>query len=317
MRPAEQQATQPPAPTPAAVPSTSLSKLTRPKPVMPPPPVPEIASAPRTSLKPATYVSIGSLKEQAADDPQRSEQERDAFRYQARQSYLKATQVDPKFAPAYVALAKSYFATGERDKCLAEFKKALAIAPNDASIWFEQGEVHARAKDWTGAIESMTRAVKLDPENKQYAKFLGLTLARSGRYDEGYAFLAQCMPEAEARTAVARMLEHNQQPDAAERQAKLALKADPDYAPARELVAGRGPQPAGGSAGPEAASPIRTARYDAPAQAPAQAPAAPRPAMATAAAKTAAPPRLPPVMLQSADGLAPAGPIRVGIDGIE
>src|SRR5690349_19623128 len=132
MRPAEQQATQPPAPTPAAGPSTSLSKLTRPKPVMPPPPVPEIASAPRTSLKPATYVSIGSLKEQAADDPQRSEQERDAFRYQARQSYLKAIQVDPKFAPAYVALAKSYFATGERDKCLAEFKKALAIAPNDA-----------------------------------------------------------------------------------------------------------------------------------------------------------------------------------------
>src|SRR5690349_13281560 len=132
-RPADQ-VTQPQPPTPPAVPSTSLSKLTRPKTVTPPTPTPapEIASAPRTSLKPATYVSIGSLKDQAADDPQRSEQERDAFRYQARQAYLKATQVDPKFAPAYVALAKSYFATGERDKCLAEFKKALAIAPNDA-----------------------------------------------------------------------------------------------------------------------------------------------------------------------------------------
>jgi tetratricopeptide (TPR) repeat protein len=237
---------------PAAAGSSWQPSPKAPAPTPPPPP----ATTARTSLKPSTYVSLGALKEQAADDPDRPLPEREAFRYQARQSYLKAIDLDKKYTPAYVALAKSYFATDERDKAQATFKKALALAPKDGSIWFEQGAALARAKDWDAAVESMMQATRLDPENKQYQKYLGLTLARAGRYDEGYYALARCMPEAEARTIVARMLRHNQDPAAAEQQLRLALAADPTYEPARGLLAG---------GGPAAESPVRTVSYEEPA----------------------------------------------------
>jgi hypothetical protein len=113
------------------------------------------------------------------------------------------------------------------------------------------------------------------------------------------------MPEAEARTTIARMLKHNQQPEAAEQQAKLALAADPAYEPARQLLAGAAPPV------PAAADPaVRPVRYEEPARPAALAPA-------PAAVKPVTPPRLPPVILQSADGLAPVGSVRVGISGIE
>src|SRR5262249_22225589 len=83
--------------------------------------------------------------------------------------------------------AKSYMLTGERERGAAMFKKAEALAPKDASIPFERGACLARAKDFDEAIESMSKAVKLEPGNRQYSKYLGLTLARAGRYDDGGA----------------------------------------------------------------------------------------------------------------------------------
>src|SRR5262245_58516054 len=48
------------------------------------------AAPPRTSLKPETYVMMGALKEQAAEEADRPQVERDAYRHQARQSYQQA-----------------------------------------------------------------------------------------------------------------------------------------------------------------------------------------------------------------------------------
>src|SRR5262249_54887150 len=156
----------------------------------------------------------------------------------------------------YVALAKSYALTGETELCAATFEKAKAIAPNDASVWFDQGACLARAKDWDAAIDCMTRAVQMDPSNRPYCKYLGLTLARSGRYEEAFTALARCMPEAEARFTLARMLQHNQHAVAAEQQLRLALMADANYIPAREMLA----ELTGGGAA-AGASGVRTARY--------------------------------------------------------
>ncbi|MFO0809137.1 MAG: tetratricopeptide repeat protein [Gemmataceae bacterium] len=205
-----------------------------------PPRATQVASAPEpkpgTKLKPSTIVTMGALKEQAADDKDRSPAEAEQYRYQARMEYLRAIQMDPKFGSAYMALAHSYVSTNERDKALATFKRAAAANPTDGTVWFEQGAALARWKEWPAAVESLQQAVKLDPENKMYAKTLGLTLARAGRYDDAYATLAKCLSEAEARTNIARMLKHVQQPELSRKQTELALKANPDYGPARELM---------------------------------------------------------------------------------
>lgn len=260
-----------------------------------PQPVPQPAVAAGdgkpSKLKPSTLVTMGALKEQAADDPNRPAADAEQLRYQARMEYLKALETDAKFLPAYLALARSYAATDEREKALATFRRAAAASPKDAAVPFERGTAQARWKDWPGAVESLQMAAKLDPENKQYAKTLGLTLARAGRTDEAYAALAQCMNEAEARTNVARMLKHVQQPDASRLQTELALKANPDYGPARDLLKEL--------SGPQAAAHAEPAK---------PAPGA-LPASVAAQAKPVARPRVKPVLLDN--GLAP---VQVGFE---
>ncbi len=245
-----------PGDTLSQVPAATSTQMAR---AVPPPP----AEPPRTNLKPTTYVSMGKLTEEAASDPDRPQAERDALRREARQSYQKAIQVDPKFAPAYVALGESFMVTGDRDQAQANFKKATEIAPKDASLWMELGDAQARCKDWPSAIASLTRAVQLDPGNKPLEIRLGLTLARAGKYEDALNALAKVMPEAEARYNVARMMRHNQQDAAANVQLQLALRADPDFQLARDMLADRGPA---------TASSIQQASYQQPA--PAQPPAA-------------------------------------------
>lgn len=211
-------------PVPALTPAQSVK-------APPPPPEPQ-----RTNLKPSTYVQMGMLTDQAADEPDRPQSQRDGLRSQARQSYLKAIQVDPKFTPAYLALGRSYLTDGEHDRAEAEFKKAVALAPKDIGLWTEMGNAHAQCKDWAGAIACYSRAVQLDPGNKTSETRLGLTQARAGKYEDSLNTLAKIMPEAEARYNIARMMKHNQQTAAANVQLQLALRADPTYQPARELL---------------------------------------------------------------------------------
>jgi Flp pilus assembly protein TadD len=188
-------------------------------------------------LQPSTHVTMGSLAEQMADDPNRPASEREQYRAKARQSYQKAVEADAKYAPAYLALAASYAATNECEQALAHFAKATQTAPNDATVWAAQGNYFARMKEWDHAIESLSRAIQLEPGNKDHLKKLGFALARAGRVEEGYAVLAKCMSEPEARYNVARMLQHLEQPMACRWYLQMALQADPNYQPAREALA--------------------------------------------------------------------------------
>jgi tetratricopeptide (TPR) repeat protein len=236
----------------------------------PPPPPP---AAPKTSLKPDTYVTMGAMKEEAAEAADRLPADRDALRHEARQSYQKAIEVDPKHVPAYIAMAKSYWASGEKDKAQAMFAKASALAPNDANLWYEEGAAQARAKDFPAAVQSLTRAAQLDPANKNVQKLLGFTLARGGWYEESLNALVKAMPEAEARYNLARMMQHNGQGDAADVQLRLAAQMNPSLTPARAAVGG-------------ADAGVRQVGY--------QAPVAPA---ATNDPQPIAPAQLPPVML--------------------
>ena len=110
------------------------------------------------------------------------------------------------------------------------------VAPNEPAVWEMQGNYFSRTKEWDAAIECLTRATQLAPDNKDYQKKLGFALARSGRIDEGYAMLTRCMGEAEARYNIARMLQHLEQPMACRWYLQMALQADPNYEPAREAL---------------------------------------------------------------------------------
>lgn len=200
------------------------------------------ATAPRANLKPETYVTMGDLKEQAAEEGDRPGAEREAFRQQARQSYQQALATDPRYLPAFVALARSYAASEEKDKTQAMFAKALALAPNDANLWYEQGACLARMKDFPAAVQSLNKAAELAPDNATVQKLLGFTLARGGWYEEALnALVRSKMPEAEARYNLARMMQHNRHGDAADTQLRLAVQMDPNNDAARSMLVGAQP----------------------------------------------------------------------------
>ena len=66
---------------------------------------------------------------------------------------------------------------------------------------------------------------------------MAFCLARAGKWEEGFHVMCQVMPEAQARYLMARVLEHQHQPEASRIQLQLAMKADPNYAPARDFLA--------------------------------------------------------------------------------
>src|SRR5262249_3768194 len=125
---------------------------------------------------------------------------------------------------------------GEKEKAVAAYKKYLALYPTDTSVTHEIALAHARRNDWSGAVVWCEFALKIDPDNRAAKKTLAFCLVRAGRRDEGLAAFFQIMPEAEARYNLARVLGDMNDAEASKRQLELALKADPGFTPARDLL---------------------------------------------------------------------------------
>ena len=93
-----------------------------------------------------------------------------------------------------------------------------------------------QAKQWDAAITCYHTAAKLDPDNRVYRKHLGFTLARVGRYKEGYEWLKTSMKEADARYSLAQMQIHNGDVDVAREELVQAVAADPGFKAARDQL---------------------------------------------------------------------------------
>jgi tetratricopeptide (TPR) repeat protein len=221
----------------SGVPMTSAS----PKPwwsgSTPQPAAEPVAEAPKKGpAKPETDVAFSDVKMDVAFDEKTPEANRSALLDQARHGYQKALQQDPKNKAALLGLARYYARLNEREKALETYQKYLAIYPTDREVVHEIAVVFARWKDWSNSVAWCERALKLDPENLTFRKTMAFCLARGGRWEDAFGVLLTMMPEAQARYNIARVLEHQNFPDATRQQLQLALKADPNYLDAREFL---------------------------------------------------------------------------------
>ena len=264
---------QPELPIPAAPPPiTQVSKSVT---------IPEPMDDPRSEktgpLAPATLlVFADTWVESVRNDPAKPVPERERLLTQARQFYNEVLQRDPKNADALIGTARMYQVTGESDR-LAETEKRMREAqPNNAKVWAWIAVRQGQSKDWENAVASYQKAVTLDPDNRMYRIQLGFTLARAGRYDEGFTWLNRSMRESEARFNLAMMMAHNQRPELAREQLTLTLRIDPSFRQASEQLAvldGGGDNQAFPAPTPDTA--IRSVGYEEP-----TAPARPMPAPA-------------------------------------
>jgi tetratricopeptide (TPR) repeat protein len=171
-----------------------------------------------------------------AKDPNKPAAEREQLLNRARLVYQDVLQREPKNLDAMLGLGQMYQVAGETDKLREIEQKIITLFPQDAKVWSWVAVRQAQAKNWDAAIDSYQHAVKLDPDNRVYRTHLGFTLARSGRYSEGYDWLIKSMREADARFNLAKMMLHNGDLEKARAELRLCLKADPEMKAAEELL---------------------------------------------------------------------------------
>jgi tetratricopeptide (TPR) repeat protein len=186
--------------------------------------------------KPATCVTMGDVFAQCAADENRTPQDRNQFSMKAQDSYRRALQMDAKFAPAYVGLAKAQEFAGDRDGALKTWQTALTKLPNEPSLWFERGLCLGRMQRFDEATMSLGQACRLEPRNKDYCKSVGFMLARQGRDEEALTWLRKVMPEADAQYNTARMMQHIGQGEAARQHLVLALQSQPNHVPSQKML---------------------------------------------------------------------------------
>jgi tetratricopeptide (TPR) repeat protein len=185
----------------------------------------------------STCVAFGDFHLKAATDEGHTAIQKDQILDQARKAYQQALKLDPKCVPAYRGLARTYEQLGDHDRVVATYQSGLKANAAEPTLWFELGMYHARKKQWQPAVENLKKAADLDSENRTYGDMLAYTLARAGRYDESYECFKKTVGAARAHYNVARMLSHVKENELAREHLKLALKANPDLAPARQVLA--------------------------------------------------------------------------------
>jgi Tfp pilus assembly protein PilF len=188
-------------------------------------------------LAPSTKLIYANMcVDVVAKDPNKAPVERERLLAQARQIYQDVLATDAKNADALMGLGDMYWVTGERDRLIEVLAQAGKTHPASGKVWAWVAVKHGQMRSWPAACDAYARAVKCEPENRMYRMHWGFTLARAGRYEEGYATLSRTMRESEARYNLAMMMVHNGDLGRGKEELRLALRADPNFAAAAEKL---------------------------------------------------------------------------------
>jgi tetratricopeptide (TPR) repeat protein len=98
----------------------------------------------------------------------------------AEEKYLQVLQQDKKNVPTLANLAAIELDLGHLEVAEINIKQAVALAPDDAYSFFVLGRLRFRQKSYDEAIDALSRAAKLDPQDAQIQNFLGLALSDKG-----------------------------------------------------------------------------------------------------------------------------------------
>ena len=156
---------------------------------------------------------------------------------EARRNFQEALKVDPNNLEAMQGLGRVYIKMGDFEHAVDTYQKALTKNPRHASLWVDLAMGYNRKKSYPEAIQCLTKALEIDPENRDYMKTMGFTLARAGQNDQALIYLTRAMGQAGAHYNIARMMIHMNQLEQGRQQLSLALQANPNHEPSRQLLA--------------------------------------------------------------------------------
>jgi tetratricopeptide (TPR) repeat protein len=187
----------------------------------------------------STEIAFGKMKEAEADAVQLkgSPEAQARLRDEARKAYQQAIKLDPTSLEGTRHLGRLYVKMGDTDRALETYKKAMPKHAKEGGLWYDMGLCHTRRKDFRESIRCFNKALELEPENRDYQKMLGLTLAWVGQLDQGLAYLTRAQGSPLAHYNIARVLEQKNQTDLAKHHLRIALRENAQLEDAREMLA--------------------------------------------------------------------------------
>lgn len=105
----------------------------------------------------------------------------------------------PRFTPAYNSLAELHMRQGRTSEAVELLSKALEVRPQDPVLLNNLGMCLLVRKDYEKALERFTRAAGVVPESGRYRANMATALGLLGRHEESQALLEQVLPPDRAR----------------------------------------------------------------------------------------------------------------------
>jgi serine/threonine protein kinase/tetratricopeptide (TPR) repeat protein len=93
----------------------------------------------------------------------------------------------PKNASAYFQRAYAYKQLKRYEEALADYSKAIELAPEYLQAWNDRGIVYSGFRQWEEAIADFSRAIELDPESARAWNNRGWAYANVGRWEKAIA----------------------------------------------------------------------------------------------------------------------------------
>lgn len=194
---------------------------------------------PKRAPKASTEIAFGEMREAEADSEayKNNAEAQGRFRDEARKAYQGAIKTEPDNLKAHRCLGGLHLKCNEFDRAIDTYKKAMAKHPKESILWYDMSTVYARKKDFPECARCLGKALEMDPENRDYMKKLGFTLAWMGQMEQGLAYLTRAQGPAMAHYNIARVFLQREQHQLARHHLNASLQANNQLPEARELLA--------------------------------------------------------------------------------
>lgn len=107
--------------------------------------------------------------------------------------FTKAITINPKFAEAYSSRAKSYSVLGKGDLAKADIAKAIKLQPLNANIYALAGYIYASLNQFSEAISLYSKAIELEPKTFLFRHNRAMAYTSSGDLNKALADYAFCI----------------------------------------------------------------------------------------------------------------------------